>query len=191
MSTSDSELDAVTSESVAAPVYAPAPPSTQYYQAPKSPSPPVSYPSQENKLVYPAIRQQVPVYRQPMSQSQSYIDVQPEFTQSWADYYHPPGYLPLAFKNIYIPIMPQQQSYGKNNQYNGQQQQLSPYNPNSIGFGYVTWSGPINPASFYQPINPAYYYRHPPMAPFYTPAQPIAGYKQAIYQQAPQTYKGN
>ena len=194
MSASDSQDNVAISESVATPVYVQAPPSVGYQKSPSA----IPYSQQSN--VYQAIRQQVPIYRQPAQYGPQYIDVQPEFTQSWADFYQPPGYLPLAFKNVYIPNQPQQY---QNNQYNKQPYQPqhagSQYNPHNIGFGYITWSGPINPASFYQPIQPAYYYKHPPMSPFFTPAQ-YSGYKQPQqqqpqigYQQAAPVlpYKGN
>lgn len=96
--------------------------------------------------------------------SKTYLDTQPEFTQSWADFPYAPGYLPAVFKNSYTPYQQQQSQY---------KAQGGAPNPHSIGYGYVDFSGPINPANFYVSVSLPYYYRVPPTSSFYQPSQAI------------------
>jgi hypothetical protein len=177
------------SDSVAYATYVPAPPS---YARTPSPSP------QYSNITYPT--QQVQFRQQPYQQ---FLDTQPEFTQSWADFTYPPGYLPQAFKNFqYVPSgaqTPNKQPYGPPNQ---------PHlNPQSLGFGYITWSGPIDPRTFYVQYQLPYYYKFPPMSPFFSPSPYVGQQKYSVpipaltksvtvanvvrYAPQPTQYKGN
>lgn len=115
--------------------------------------------------------------------SKAYLDTQPEFTQAWADFPYAPSYLPVSFRNSHTPYQQQQSNY---------KAQGGASNPNSIGYGYIDWSGPVNPASLYVPVSLPYYYRVPPQSPFYLPQQavyqPVVGpvVKPAVYQQVQQ-----
>lgn len=112
--------------------------------------------------------------------SRAYLDTQPEFTQAWADFPYAPGYLAAAFRSSHTPYQQQQGNY---------KAQGSVANPKSVGYGYVDWSGPVNPAVLYVPVALPYYYRVPPMSAAFSPQQASSVYAQPkpiVYAAPPQ-----